>query len=189
MGYYDVEEMAAMTSKQASVGATEPGTWHELQAAQFIHDERFHREISRLSIQDRLKHMTLHFAKYAGELLSIEPRRAENEVLIDTFIIAISSANILGIDLERVDLSKASCPNVSFGQRLCVAAGKMAAACEKLDHLEAFPFRETMGEWVVKIISDAKNEAGSRGLLLFEAVASRLDEVKRKNLFYAELHS
>jgi hypothetical protein len=182
-----VKGMAAMTSKQASAGAVGPGSWHALQVAQFSHDERFHREISRLSVQDRLKHMTLHFAKYAGELLSDESKRDPREVLVDTFIIAISTANILGLDLEKFDLEDPVEGSLPFATRLSVATGRLAAACEKLDHLEAFPFRETIADGVIVIIRSSKAEAELRQLDIFSAVNKRLDIVKHKSLFYDEL--
>jgi hypothetical protein len=178
--------MAAMTRKQASSGATEPGTWHALQAAQFFHDERFHREISRLSVQDRLKHMTLHFAKYAGEMVSDQPQRDQREVLLDAFIIGISTANILGLDLEKAGFTEEPSP-LPYGIRLSIAAGRLAAACEKLDHLEAFPFRETMTNWVIRIIRDTKREAELLQIDLPSAVCRRLEDIKRKSIFYHEL--
>jgi hypothetical protein len=42
----------------------------QLQVEQFSHDETYHREIARLPVQQRLTHMTLHFAKYVGRLLA-----------------------------------------------------------------------------------------------------------------------
>ena len=39
-----------------------------LQLEQFEHDEKYHREIARLTTHHRLNHMALHFAKYTGQL-------------------------------------------------------------------------------------------------------------------------
>jgi hypothetical protein len=43
----------------------------DLQREQFAHDERFHREIVRLSTETRLKHMALHFCKYTGQFATV----------------------------------------------------------------------------------------------------------------------
>src|SRR5437868_13538203 len=73
-----------------------------IQLDQFKHDETYHREIARLSTQDRLKHMALHFAKYAGNLA--EPTSDEialKKAVTDTFIIAVSTANTLNVRVSE----------------------------------------------------------------------------------------
>ncbi len=37
-----------------------------MQWAQLQHDERYHKEITLLSVADRMKHFALHMAKYLG---------------------------------------------------------------------------------------------------------------------------
>jgi hypothetical protein len=64
-----------------------------LQRAQFDHDERFHREITRLSIEARLKHMALHFCKYTGRFAAVvhspEDSSLRSKTITDTFIISL----------------------------------------------------------------------------------------------------
>ena len=43
----------------------------QLQLEQFRHDEIYHREISRLTVHQRLNHTALHFSKYAGQIAEI----------------------------------------------------------------------------------------------------------------------
>src|SRR4051812_28952796 len=74
----------------------------ELQFQQFEHDETYHREITRLRTQDRLRHMTLHFAKYSGNLVDALARGDEAEVqrvVTDVFIIGVSTSNVLNFKL------------------------------------------------------------------------------------------
>ena len=40
----------------------------ELQVEQLKHDEKYHKEICSLSVQNRINHMSLHFAKYTGQI-------------------------------------------------------------------------------------------------------------------------
>ncbi|USA62993.1 hypothetical protein NCF85_16025 (plasmid) [Qipengyuania citrea] len=161
--------------------------WHELQRAQFWHDEKFHREISRLNTQDRLKHMALHFAKYAGALQDSPNDDRRTGLIVDTFIIAVSTFNILNVAIAEKFQFPALDTNRDFKTRLSIAAGKMAAACEKLDHLEAFPFREVITNQTAEILASVLKESEQIDLDLRSAVASRLQEVKSKALFYADL--
>ena len=51
-----IEKLTSDTQVRAGLG---PDDFSRLQWTQFEHDEKFHREISRLTVQDRLKHMAL----------------------------------------------------------------------------------------------------------------------------------
>jgi hypothetical protein len=76
-----------------------------LQREQFEHDEWFHREIVRLSIAARLKHMALHFCKYAGQFAAVarDPENAPLRLrtITDSFIISLCSANTLNFNLSE----------------------------------------------------------------------------------------
>src|SRR6516225_9232705 len=75
-----------------------------LQQEQFQHDERFHREITRLSLAARVKHMALHFCKYTGQLATVlqDPENAalRSRTITDSFIISLCSANALNFSLS-----------------------------------------------------------------------------------------
>ena len=132
-----------------------PIEWATVQFAQFEHDEKYHREISRLPMQDRLRHMALHFAKYSGRLQDSPDDELFDRVATDTLVIAISCANILNIDLSerRLGDESESASRAEFARRLTVAAGRMAGACERLDHVEDFPFRSALADEVLNILS------------------------------------
>ena len=77
----------------------------DLQREQFAHDERFHREIARLSTGARLKHMALHFCKYTGQFATVlrNPEFVALRVrtITNSFIISLCSANSLNFDLSK----------------------------------------------------------------------------------------
>lgn len=162
-------------------------TLDRLQREQFHHDEQFHREIARLPIQARLKHMALHFAKYAGALFSDPSEDEFRRLVTDTLIIGISSANILNIRLADALNLEIRSKRTEFEESLVVAAGQMAAACEKFDHLEDFAFRPVISEQVLKIVAVALGEFEDRNWEVAESIAQRLLPVKMKSIFYEAL--
>jgi hypothetical protein len=175
----------------------------QLQLEQFDHDEKYHREISRLSMHQRLNHMALHFAKYTGRLSNsaIEPDVLKRTVT-DTFVISLSCSNILNFRLWE-KLGSISADNLlSLGQKVAEnelepptttdglfrwianASGQMAAACEKLDHIEDFPFRVTVASAVVRLAMGALIFASAREWDLFYLTRERLAGVKNKSILH-----
>jgi hypothetical protein len=160
--------------------------WADVQFEQHLHDERYHPQISRLSVQDRLRHMVLHFAKYAGRLYDAPDELQIKRTATDSLIIAISCANILNVDLS------AKLPNVpsvdttpaSFANRLVVTTGRMAAACERLDHLEDFSYRVVLVEGALEIAAASIDLFNSNGWDPVRAMRERLAPVKAKSLFH-----
>src|SRR5437867_1956696 len=76
-----------------------------LQLEQQTHDDIAHRDILALAVQDRVKHMVLHFAKYAGHFADIVETRDEPRfvaTLVDTFIICLACANALNFKLDEL---------------------------------------------------------------------------------------
>lgn len=158
-----------------------------LQWEQFEHDEKYHREIARLTVQDRLKHMALHFAKYAGEIFAGPSEDKFRRLVTDTLIIGISAANTLNIRLAD-NVGQTDAGNASdFDRQLVVAAGRMATACEKLDHLEDFPFRSHIAGEVLKIIDSAIAVFVDREWDVVISIKERLAPVKAKSIFYGKL--
>ncbi len=164
-----------------------PDDLARLQWEQFEHDEKYHHEIARLTVQDRLKHMALHFAKYSGGLAA-QPEETELRRLVtDIFVIALSSANILKIRLaDRHNELLAEAPG-DLRTAVAMSAGRMAAACEKMDHLEAFPFREKIDQAIFELMRTSISFAAERDWDMVEMVRARLQPVKEKNPFYGKL--
>ena len=158
-----------------------------LQWEQFEHDEKYHREIARLTVQDRLKHMALHFAKYAGEIFAEPSEDKFRRLVTDTLIIGISAANTLNIRLADIVGQAHTGDTSEFGRQLVIASGRMATACEKLDHLEDFPFRPHIAGEVVKIIDAALAVFMDKGWDAPISIKDRLVPVKAKSIFYGTL--
>ena len=184
----------------------------DLQVIQFRHDEVYHREIARLTVQGRLNHMALHFCKYVGQLAEItvcaDTAKLERTI-VDTFIINLCAANALNVRLGNfipdtdaaslADLSRKlalgasplnDCPNAGFNwllSGLAFEAGNVARACEKIDHLEAFKFRETIVFALGNIASLCLVAAYNFEFPLVYAVRKRLREVEEKFIFHNAL--
>jgi hypothetical protein len=160
----------------------------QIQLDQFKHDEMYHREIARLSTQDRLKHMALHFAKYAGNVVeSGGDDAALRKAVIDTFIIAVSTANVLNVQLSDALPEVSDQISESFATTLAIRAGHMAAACEKLDHLEDVAFRPIIRQCVISLVRAAAAEAEHRGWDIVSLVHDRLAGVKQKMIFHGRV--
>lgn len=175
--------MLAVVSAQADHCVLSAATLEELQWEQHQHDEQYHREIARLTVHERWKHMALHFAKYAGNLVgNLADEGALQRAVIDTFVIALSTSNTLNI--RASELASRSAVEVStaheFFEALVTGAGKMAAACEKLDHIEAVAFREDVTLAVSSLLAATVSIAAAKRLPLDELVRERLSSVKKK---------
>ena len=162
--------------------------WAAVQLVQFEHDEKYHREICRLSTQDRLRHMSLHFAKYAGRLLD-DPSDADfRQIAVDTMVIAVSCANILNVDLPLTFAPTAGkLTRSEYTRRLTIAAGKMAAACEKLDHLEDFPFRQILTAQALVILAESVALFQAEDWGPVQEMSERLAKIKTKSIFHGKM--
>ncbi|MEZ1320620.1 hypothetical protein QIW46_04620 [Pseudomonas fluorescens] len=186
----------------------------ELQWKQLQHDEKYHKEIWLLTVQQRITHMTLHLAKYSSAITvaALEnDKPAFEKAIIDTFIITMSSANIFGTRIHDIALNDleqkchdtrelasllldkfhsefAGASLLEFNKQISINIGRMCKAAESLDHLEVFPYRETMVKSLASLfritlcafefVSDAALE---------ERISKRLMAVERKNIFFSKL--
>jgi hypothetical protein len=180
-----------------------------LQREQLEHDQKFHREIAQLSLHARLNHMALHFCKYTGQLADIcangDTNGMRQRTITDSFIISLCCANALNIlledhtegaylenfnDLQGMGryLAKRLYSQAQFGDAwaltsYAVQAGHMARACEKIDHLESFPFREVIVNSVVDLFRIALIYAALNEIDPEESVPARRQEVRRRSIF------
>src|SRR5258708_5821945 len=109
-----------------------------MQCQQHAHDMRNHFDILALHKNDRLKHYGLHFSKYVGRLARghAESKPVERTV-VDTLLVALSAANTLHQDLRKANLGRSGVNSDPF-RPFADAAGRVAHACEKIDHIEEF---------------------------------------------------
>lgn len=176
----------------------------DLQWTQLSHDERYHKDVVLLPLGERVKHMALHMAKYVGYLAEIEgddPDRV-SRILTDAFIITLATANTLNQDLGRdlgapkgsgFDLStighelagELGTTNDVSGLFRAFArhAGALAKACESLDHMEPFPFRNAMRESNLALFKLVVAAAAVRSLDLTTLYAARLRVVEERSIF------
>lgn len=164
----------------------------QLQQRQYLHDKDFHPDILGLSTADRLKHFTLHNAKYAARFAAEEDSEDSKvflATLTDAFVIILATANTL---LQRLELDKmGSSPKelsrenmtLSFTRRYLSQVGKMAKACESIDHLEAFPFREAITDANLALVKLVWEESSRRNVDLIQAYAKRIDDVESSSGF------
>ncbi len=171
----------------------------ELQTEQQRHDDLAHRDILCLPVQDRIRHMVLHFAKYCGHLADIQNVYNEarfTSTLVDTTIICLASANSLSIKLadsiqdqvsrsDRTTKFRAQAGisqelSTEFFIQLSKVTGTMAKACESLDHLESFDYRGTLERGVITIASLSAMVADRARIDLPTLVRARWEGIERK---------
>lgn len=177
-----------------------------LQWSQLKHDETYHKDIVILPLAQRIKHMALHNAKYTAYFLeAVEGKNAVrfNQVLTDSFAIALASANTLNHDLGRELEGETPGTNsiAKLGARLGDSLprdaedplwlvwnfirhnGRLAKVCESWDHLEAVPFRDLMRACNVALLKTILAEASARDLDIALAYGTRMREVERRSIF------
>lgn len=162
----------------------------EMQLAQFQHDETYHREISRLTVKDRLTHMTLHFSKYAGNLAGGPDDALVRRTITDIFVIGVSTLNALNVRIHPLlaDSTRAADTSLATLTRdVTVLAGRMASACERLDHLEDFPYRTVLQDSALSLVALAVAAAADRGWDVSALVTERLKPVKEKSIFHGRI--
>ena len=172
----------------------------ELQVEQHEHDEKYHREIARLSMHQRLNHMALHFAKYTGKVAASKDPPVILSVYVDTLIIAISTANILNIELWEVlgqhgreypgllafgrsltaDMNIDAADHSALLSKTAIAVGRIAAACEKIDHLEDVSFRSEIKLGLADIAAFALAYIATAGADPAYVIRQRLGTVKQR---------
>jgi hypothetical protein len=173
-----------------------------LQRVQQMHDEVAHRDILSFDLYKKLKHMVLHFYKYAGRIEQAKVTRNTDELgrtLVDTFIICMASANamnislgstigiaaenlkeltfILGKDFAGLDLFEASV------RELVLTGGKMAKVIESSDHMERGDPRQQMELLVPRLTAAVLGCLGALEMDVDLAVRSRLSAVETKSIF------
>jgi hypothetical protein len=180
-----------------------------MQSQQYDHDEFFHKEITRLNIHQRLNHMALHFAKYAGEIcnciLNTQDEQSLKKNVIDSFIISTTCLNTLNIRIyDKLSFSNTLLPEslLDLGHNIAnqlridtkdplwliktypIVVGELAKALESVDHLESYPYREAIAGCVVRISSLMLIAASHLNIDLATEVSNRLTGVKEKSIFF-----
>lgn len=169
----------------------------ELQRHQNRHDAAYHPDIMFLDTASRMKHMTLHHAKYTARFLMADEDGDDGlfaRTLTDAAIISVATANIFAQDLRKVFQGEAAKNNtllelgrklaqtpktdLRFVRRYIEQTGAMAKTCESLDHLEDFPFRKTLLAANETMFSLLVETAAERHLDLAHLYRQRLQDIE-----------
>lgn len=175
----------------------------QIQCEQQAHDLRAHRDILHLDTQTRLKHMTLHFLKYAGKIASARLSKdtlALTNVLVDIFIICLATANTLNVrlgvgsfiiaeDLDQLarKITQESVQGDIFDlalTQLTIISGRMAKSIESTDHLERGNPRAELEELISELTTAMLSIIGMLKIPLQSAVESRWKFVEKKSIFF-----
>jgi hypothetical protein len=177
-----------------------------IQLAQQEHDLLAHRDILALDTQTRLKHMTLHFLKYAGKIAAAGERRDRESLvstIVDSFIICLATANTLNVSLGAHiessvntvdDLARELAHEVGEDDLfwralhgLVKVAGQMAKSIESTDHLERGNPRAELEALIVELSRETLIVAGSTGVSLEASIRQRWNAVEAKSIFSTRL--
>jgi hypothetical protein len=162
------------------------------QARQHKHDVAAHAQVLSWPTFRQVTHFALHFAKYQGILVNAvrnEDKKTRHRVIVDSFIIALASANTLGMKLaewRQSPTSKSVSKHSSYGALLVAyvsTVGRIAKACEALDHSESYPSWAVLEESVTALMGVICAFAAHEGLDLSSLVARRWAEVEGKAEF------
>ncbi|MEP1231287.1 MAG: hypothetical protein ABJG88_11475 [Litorimonas sp.] len=174
----------------------------KLQRTQLSHDKEYHPDILCLDTTKRVIHMSLHNAKYAARFVAANEDSDENlhaKTLTDAFVISIATANALVFDLRKclpddlstldnisslgTEIRKKQGSNQTFHRRYAEQVGQMAKACESLDHLETYPFREKLTEANNAIFQLILSDAANRDIDIEKEYKARLSQVEANSPF------
>jgi hypothetical protein len=173
-----------------------------IQFAQQEHDRLAHRDILSLDTHTRLKHMTLHFLKYAGKIASAADKNDENElriIVIDAFIICLATANTLNVSIgEKINLHGSDLQSLAISlakdavqgsifdrvlKDLVKISGRMAKAIEATDHLEDGNPRVVLETLIIELSIAMLVAIGLLEINISQAITERWRSVERKSIF------
>ena len=124
----------------------------EQQVYQEKHDNFAHFDVFGLRRVDRLKHLTLHLAKYVGRLSDTDDI-VIRDTIVDAFLITISIINSIEIDLGKTKLPQPSTAKIRIN-RWAPAVGRIAKSCEAMDHLEWLDYRSEISSAALDLLSN-----------------------------------
>lgn len=157
----------------------------DIQWRQEEHDKLFHWDIYSLSKPARLRHLIFHMAKYQGKYL--EAQYADNqvkmrEVVVDSFILLTSMANVLGYSIQD---NSAKVPGMSYNE-LVIETGRLCKTIEAWDHMEAINFRAEFVSSIEKLFRlwSLLPEADD---VRWKDMLERLEFIESKNFMYRNI--
>ena len=175
-----------------------------LQRLQQAHDEKAHRDILSFDLYKRLKHMVLHFYKYAGKIEAARTTRDTVELrrsLLDAYIICMASANAINVSLGKAlgvtaetntldalahVLARSVIGRDLFAEAvssLVLVGGNMAKTIESTDHMEDANPRAAMADLIPQMTAAILGLLGHMEGGIEADLRHRLREVEGKSIF------
>ena len=176
-----------------------------LQRLQLIHDQAAHFDMLSFDLHKRLKHMVLHFFKYAGRIEEARENDDQDRLagtLLDAFVICMATANALNLSLGEHIKATAKSNNIdslaaalkgdhrsvdiySLAVRtLVLIGGKMAKAVESLDHMERGDCRSVMETLLPELTSAMLSLLGQTTEQIEPNLRSRFTKIENKSIFF-----
>ncbi len=150
-----------------------------------------------------MRHLTFHVAKYSGRLAAAPSTKETGRTIVDAFIVSLSAADVLKISfakefekltrmsdhkglsaLGRALDMEGTADNVVewYFRQLALIGARMAKACESLDHMESFPYRDTLSGAVIDLARACLVAASRVDLDLEAAVRRRWEEIEAQRI-------
>ncbi len=159
--------------------------FNKLQEKQQQHDLIYHQDILVLGTHERVKHLVLHFAKYLGKFTENPSSVEEQLVSTDFMICSISLANVLNIRLSEVEANNSTLEYTTemLLKNITCIVGKLAKACEALDHVEDYPSRSTLEQSLESLVSCLISLSKNKKIDLNSEIPKRLNDIELNSIF------
>ena len=175
-----------------------------LQLLQLEHDRLAHFDMLSFDLHKRLKHMVLHFFKYAGRIEEAKEQRNEEVLhgtLLDSFVICMATANALNLSLGKHIESNSTANSVdalakALGMELgdvdlyneavsslVLIGGRMAKAVESLDHMENGNCRAAVEALLPKLALAILQMLGRTSMQVEPSIRRRFSAIEKKSIF------
>lgn len=150
----------------------------EYQERQERHDFDYHADIVEPGKNFRLKHIALHFSKYAYPLMQGSGNPAYMKVFTDTFIMTMSASNVLEMAFTA-EPEKPIFEDFSFFQEYLFFTSLFSKACESTDHHEDYPTDDTWKNCIENLLRICIIEADHMGVDIIANATARLQHVEK----------
>lgn len=175
-----------------------------LQRLQLAHDQLAHFDMLSFDLHKRLKHMVLHFFKYAGRIEAAKDSKDEDVLrgtLLDAFVICMATANALNLSLGEHINASAETNNIdalahSLGsdlgvvnlheeavRALVIVGGRMAKAVESLDHMERGDCRAAIESLLPQLTTRILALLSRTSLQVECRIRERFSKIEEKSIF------
>ena len=154
--------------------------WEKLglyQVRQYNHDISHHADIVALGLVRRLTHVALHLSKYAYGISLPRKNKKFKKDYTDAFIMIVSGANLLNIDLSEVETYN-DFVDGGFLSNYLYFTSIFSKSCESYDHFEKHSFHESWEQSICSLFKLFELDSIENDIDIIKIVNDRLDEVE-----------